>query len=344
MTETTAPVAAGEERPSLRQYVIRALMPIVLVAMALGFAAVEPRILSPGNLVNILSQSSYLAIFATAQMVVILTRGFDLSLGMCVSGVSVLTALIMTSTLGKDPATLSLAMGLAVLAGLGFGAAVGLVNGFSIAVLRVNPFIATLGTMTVYRGVALLVTDGLPVPSFRTAGESAPLPQGLIWIGAGEVIGIPVSALVALICGAAAWYVLRYTALGRSIFAIGGNREAARVSGINIDRAKIAAYTISGLMAAIAGLVLTGRLNSANALMAEGEELRSIASVVIGGTNLFGGEGGVIGSLIGALIIGVLGNGLNLLDVSPFWQRVAQGLVIILVVIFDQWRRRRAGR
>jgi len=134
--------------------------------------------------------------------------------------------------------------------------------------------------------------------------------------------------------------VLRYTALGRAIYAVGGNRAAAHSSGISISRTKIMTYAISGLLAAIAGIILVGRLNSANALMAEGEELRSIASVVIGGTNLFGGEGGVWGSIIGAAIIGVLGNGLNLLDVSPFWQRIAQGIVIVVVVIFDQWRRR----
>jgi ribose transport system permease protein len=141
--------------------------------------------------------------------------------------------------------------------------------------------------------------------------------------------------------GVVGWFILRYTALGRAIFAVGGNREAARVSGISINRTKLATYTLAGIMAAIAGIVLMGRLNSANALMGDGEELRSIASVVIGGTNLFGGEGGVVGSLIGALIMGVLGNGLNLLNVSAFWQRVIQGLVIVLVVVFDQWRRRR---
>ena len=129
--------------------------------------------------------------------------------------------------------------------------------------------------------------------------------------------------------------------LGRSLFAVGGNKEAARVSGINIDRTKIAVYLLSGLIAALAGFVLAGRMNSANALMAGEENLRSIAAVVIGGTNLFGGEGGVIGSLIGAVIMGELANGLNLLNVSAFWQRIVQGLVIILVVMFDQWRRRR---
>lgn len=144
-----------------------------------------------------------------------------------------------------------------------------------------------------------------------------------------------------MVCVFIGWFILRYTALGRSIYAVGGNREAARVSGINIDRTKLAVYTICGLMCAVGGIVLAGRLNSANALMADAENLNSIAAVVIGGTNLFGGEGGVIGSLIGALIMGVLVNGLNLLNVSAFWQRVIQGAVIILVVVFDQWRRRR---
>jgi ribose transport system permease protein len=179
------------------------------------------------------------------------------------------------------------------------------------------------------------------VPSFNTA---APLPESLIWLGGGDIAGVPASAVMALIVAALGWYVLRYTAFGRSVYAIGGNRQAALVSGISLERTKILAYGFAGLTAAIAGMVMMGRLNSANALMAEGEELRSIASVVIGGTNLFGGEGGVIGSLLGAIIIGVLGNGLNLLNVSPFWQRIAQGLVIVLVVIFDQWRRRRMQR
>jgi len=174
--------------------------------------------------------------------------------------------------------------------------------------------------------------------------NSKSLPFALIWSGGGHIFGIPVSAIIAVLIGAVGWYILRYRALGRAVYVVGGNREAARISGINIERTKILTYAFSGLMAAIAGLVMCGRLNSANALMADGEELRSIASVVIGGTNLFGGEGGVVGSLLGSLIIGVLGNGLNLLDVSPFWQRIAQGLVILLVVIFDQWRRRRVSQ
>jgi ribose transport system permease protein len=230
---------------------------------------------------------------------------------------------------------------LAIPIGILVGVVAGLANGWTIARFKIPDFVATLGTMTIFRGVALLVTDGLPVPSFNTA---APLPESLIWLGGGDIAGVPASAVMALIVAALGWYVLRYTAFGRSVYAIGGNRQAALVSGISLERTKILAYGFAGLTAAIAGMVMMGRLNSANALMAEGEELRSIASVVIGGTNLFGGEGGVIGSLLGAIIIGVLGNGLNLLNVSPFWQRIAQGLVIVLVVIFDQWRRRRMQR
>jgi ribose/xylose/arabinose/galactoside ABC-type transport system permease subunit len=163
----------------------------------------------------------------------------------------------------------------------------------------------------------------------------------MIWMGAGNILGVPIAGIIALGIVVLGWLLLRYTVLGRAVFAVGGNREAARVSGINIEKTKIAVYLLSGLIAAIAGFVLAGRMNSSNALMAGEENLRSIAAVVIGGTNLFGGEGGVFGSLIGAFIMGELGNGLNLLNVSTFWQRIVQGLVIILVVIFDLWRRRR---
>jgi ribose transport system permease protein len=225
------------------------------------------------------------------------------------------------------------------------GLLAGMVNGFIITRGRIPDFIATLGTLAIFRGVALLLTGGLPVPSHLTATElKGYLPEPMVWMGDGDLLGIPVAGLIALLVVIAGWFILRYTSLGRAVYAVGGNREAARVSGINIDRTKLAVYAICGFTAAVGGFVLAGRLNSANALMAEEENLRSIAAVVIGGTNLFGGEGGVFGSLIGALIMGVLGNGMNLLNVSAFWQRIIQGVVIILVVVFDQWRRRRFRR
>jgi ribose transport system permease protein len=316
------------------------LIALALLVIVLSFAT--PYFLTSGNLLNVARQSSFTAIVAIGQTFVILTGGIDLS----VAAIAALSASVGTVLITQPLEFAGYALGpahpvvgitLAILVGLLAGAA----NGLIIVRFGIPDFIATLGTMTMFRGIALLVTDGLPVPSFRAAAEGTAIPHILIWMGSGQLFGLPASAVVAVILGLMAWYMLRYTALGRSIYAVGGNREAARVSGISVGRTKIYVYAFSGLMAAIAGLIMTGRLNSANALMAEGEELRSIASVVIGGTNLFGGEGGVVGSMIGALIIGVLGNGLNLLDVSPFWQRVAQGLVIILVVVFDQWRRRR---
>jgi ribose transport system permease protein len=232
---------------------------------------------------------------------------------------------------------------LAIPAGLAAGALLGFINGLIITKGRIPDFIATLGMMVTARGLGLILTGGLPVPSHLTAlSLKAYLPEEIIWLGSGFVFGVPTGALVALAIAVAGWVILNHTGLGRAIFAVGGNREAARVSGINVDRTRIAVYTIMGLMAAIAGLVLVGRMNSANALMADGAELNSIASVVIGGTDLFGGAGGVTGSLFGAVIMGIVGNVLNLHGVRDFAQRVVTGVLIISVVLVDQLLRRYA--
>jgi ribose transport system permease protein len=313
------------------------------LATYLTFAT--PYFLTAGNLANVTRQSSITAILAVGQTFVILTGGIDLSVGAIAALAGSVSAVLMTQRFevaGMAIGPIDFWLGFPI--ALGVGMLCGMLNGFIITKGRIPDFIATLGTMVTLRGVALLVTGGLPVPSHLTATElKGYLPQLMIWMGSANILGVPVAGLFALAVGVAGWFVLRYTALGRAIYAVGGNREASRVSGINVDRTKIAVYAISGLLAGLAGFILAGRLNSANALMADGENLRSIAAVVIGGTNLFGGEGGVIGSMIGALIMGVLANGLNLLNVSDFWQRVFQGMVIVLVVVFDQWRRRRFG-
>ena len=231
-----------------------------------------------------------------------------------------------------------------MLMGLAVGTFAGALNGTVIAKGRIPDFVATLGMMEAARGAALLVTGGLPIPSHLTATElKGYLPEPIIWMGGIEIFGIPTGPLIALAVVVIGWILMSQTGLGRAIWAVGGNKEAARVSGIKVDRVKIATYTIMGLIGAVAGIVLTGRMNSANALMATGVELKCIAAVVIGGTNLFGGEGTIIGTLIGAIIMGALGNGMNLLNVSAFWQRVIMGIVIVIVVVFDQWRRRRFG-
>ena len=319
---------------------------IALLLLVTYLSIATPHFLRASNMVNITRQSAITAILAVGQTFVILSAGIDLSVGAVAAISGSVAAVLMTQQLqigGLTIGPLHFWVGLPI--ALVIGILAGLLNGFVITRGHIPDFIATLGTSATLRGIALLVTGGLPVPSHLTATElKGYLPDEMIWLGGGSVLGIPVAGLIALLTVIAGWYILRYIALGRSIYAVGGNREAARVSGINVDKTKIWVYIFSGLMAAIAGFVLAGRLNSANALMGEGEELRSIAAVVIGGTNLFGGEGGVLGSLIGALIMGVLGNGMNLLNVSAFWQRVIQGVVIILVVVFDQWRRRRFAR
>lgn len=339
---------AGETRAGgalalLRQGLLRIGPLIALFVLAGYLSLATPYFLTVGNGVNVARQTSITAILAVGQTLVIITGGIDLSVGAMAALSASVAAVLMTQRI--EVAGLAFGpvpVGVGLLVALVVGLIAGWINGIIITRGRIPDFIATLGTLGVYRGIALLITGGLPVPSYLTATElKGYLPDQVIWLGAGDVLGFPVAALIALAVGLVGWFILRYTALGRAAFAVGGNREAAHVSGINTDRTKVLVYTICGIMAAIGGLVLAGRLNSANALMADDENLRSIAAVVIGGTNLFGGEGGVVGTLIGALIMGVLGNGLNLLNVSAFWQRIVQGLTIIVVVVFDQWRRRR---
>lgn len=308
----------------------------ILLLLVLAFFIATPNFLTVRNLLNILRQYSVPAILAVGQTVVIVSAGIDLSVAA--------TAALSGSLMGVAFAHWGWPEPLALLLGLSAGFGVGAINGFVITRWRVPDFIATLGTLAAVRGVALLVTDGLPVPDYSRAVEGRTTPGSVGTLGSDSALGVPLIVVVAVVCAVAGWFVLMRTKLGRSAYAIGGNREAARVSGIRVDRAKRRIYVISGLMASVAGMMLAGRLASANGLMADGMELQSIAAVVIGGTNLFGGEGGVGGTMIGILIIGVLANGLNILGVADFWQRVVNGLIIVIVVALDQWRRRIARR
>jgi len=318
---------------------------IALFILIVYFSFAAPHFATLGNLKNIGQQNAYLIILAVGQTMVIIGAGIDLSVGAVMAVSASVMAVIATQKISFIGISIGPLNGLvAILIALIVGTVTGFINGFVIAKGKIPDFVATLGMMEIARGVALLVTGGLPIPSHLTATTlKGYLPEEIIWTGGRELLGIPTGPLIAIVIVVIGWLITTQTVLGRSIYAVGGNKEAARVSGIKVDRIKIATYTIMGILAAVAGIVLTGRMNSANALMATGVELKCIASVVIGGTNLFGGEGGVIGSLIGAIIIGILGNGLNLLNVSAFWQRVVMGLVIIVVVVFDQWRRRRFG-
>jgi ribose/xylose/arabinose/galactoside ABC-type transport system permease subunit len=308
---------------------------VILLALVVAFSLASENFLTVDNLRNILRQYSVPAILAVGQTIVIVSAGIDLSVAS--------TAALSGSVMGVMYAHEGYPEPVALLMGLAAGFAVGAVNGFVITKWRVPDFIATLGAFTAVRGIALLVTDGLPVPDYTKAQEGRTVPETVTTLGADSVFGIPLIAVVAAVCALIGWFILSRTTLGRSAYAIGGNREAARVSGIKVERTKWAIYIFSGLMAAIAGFMLTGRQGSANALMGEGMELQSIAAVVVGGTNLFGGEGTIGGTIIGVLIIGVLNNGLNILGVADFWQRVVNGSIIVAVVALDQWRRRAAA-
>jgi ribose/xylose/arabinose/galactoside ABC-type transport system permease subunit len=307
---------------------------IILFLLVVAFAMVTPDFLSVNNLINILRQYSVLMILAVGQTLVIVSRGIDLSVAS--------NAALSGSVMGVAYAYWAWPEPASLLVGLAAGVAVGAFNGFVITRLDVPDFIATLGTFVAVRGIALLVTDGLPVPDFERAVEGRTLPGTISTLGVDSVLGMPLIAIVALVCALIGGFILSRTRLGRSAYAIGGNTEAARMSGIKVERSKMWIYVISGLLAAVGGFMLTGRQASANALMGEGLELQSIAAVVIGGTNLFGGEGRMSGTVIGVLIIGVLSNGLSIAGVAEFWQRVVNGLIIVAVVALDQWRRRAA--
>jgi len=308
----------------------------ILVVLIIAFSIVSPDYLSVGNLVNILRQYAFVLILAVGQTLVIITAGIDLSVAA--------TAALSGSVMGVTYAHMGLPAPVAIGAGLLSGFAVGLLNGLAITMWKVPDIIVTLGSLTAVRGVALVVTDGLPVPDFSQAVEGRRIPDPVAFLATEDIGGVPWIIVVAAACCVVGWYVLNKTRLGRSIVAVGGNREAAHVSGINVNRTKVAVYALSGLFASVGGMMLAGRLNSANALMASGSELDTIAAVVIGGTALFGGEGRISGTVVGVFIMGVLANGLNILGVSDFWQRIVSGAIIVVVVAVDQWRRRRMAR
>lgn len=284
----------------------------------------NPRFLTAENIINILRQVSVYAILAVGETFVILSAGIDLSVG------SVL-ALCGAISAGLIP---SLSLYPAILAGLLLGALIGAINGVAISKGDVPPFVATLGTMAIARSLTLVYTKG---------GLISPLPPGYQYLGSGYILSpfLSVPVLITLLLYIVAHLLLTRTTFGRRVYAIGGNEEAARLSGINIARYKILIYMISGLTAGLGGIVMTARLNCAHPQAGLGYELQAIAAVVIGGTSLMGGEGGVGGTLIGALIMGVLTNGLNLLEVNPFWQQAVVGVLIIIAVLLDRLRRRR---
>jgi ribose transport system permease protein len=327
MNEQARPASQGQ---SLSAWLVKAMLPIALVALLVAFAAAEKRVLSFGNLVNILIQSSYLAIFASAQMLVIITRGFDLSLGTCVSAVSVVSALLMTSSLAGEGDTTGLAIAAGMFAGLGVGLLVGVFNGVAVAMFRVNPFVATLGSLNICLGVATMASGGRPV--FNVPREFS----GIVYNG--EIIGVPAPILIAGATLLILYFILSHTVFGRALYLIGGNPRAAEVAGLPRRRYVMYAYILCSVIAAIGALLLTGRTGSGEPNLGGNLTLESIAAAVIGGVSLRGGVGGASSVVLGALFVTVLSNGMNLNRIDGNIQMIVLGCVIILAVFLDRFR------
>jgi ribose transport system permease protein len=295
-----------------------------LVALCVLIAALEPKFLSTGNLAGVARQTAVIMIIAMGMTVVMVSGGIDLSVGSAMALAGVAGAFAMTN---GAPVWAGIAACVAV------GAACGLANGAAVAALRIPPFIVTLGAMGVYRGVALLVTDGKAVVG---------LPPSFGYLAEGNLFGlVPVPLLLVVLVALATHFLLSSTRPGRYCYAIGSNVEAARYAGVRVSRYQIMFYVILGALTGLAGAIESARLVTGQPTAGEGYELRVIAAVVIGGGSLSGGQGTVVGTIIGALIMGVLSNGANLLGIPSFTQQIIIGAVIVLAVTFDEFQRRR---
>jgi ribose transport system permease protein len=298
----------------------KSLVGLIVLIVAVSLAS--PDFLDVGNLLNVLRQTSINAVIAMGMTFVILTAGIDLSVGAVLALCGAFAASLIASGTG-----LLIAMPIVLLAGLALGA----VSGLIITYGAVQPFIATLVSMTVLRGAVLVFSNGTPIDASSGAASNA-----FGNLGAGYVFGIPIPVIAAAIVFAACWVALTQTRFGRYVYAIGGNENVTRLSGVNVTLIKVVVYAVSGLLSALAGIILTARLQSAQPTAGAGYELDAIAAVVVGGTSLAGGIGSMTGTLIGALIIGILNNALNLMDVSAYYQMIAKGAVILLAVLVDR--------
>lgn len=297
----------------------------VLIALAVLLSVISPAFRDPQNLINILQQVTVSAILALGMTMVIFTGGIDLSVGSVVAFSGIVMGILVID-LGVNP-------WLAALIGIALGSVCGTINGLLISRFKLQPMIATLGMMSIARGAALTLAGGRTISGY---------PPGFTWLGNGTIPGttIPVQIVFMLLLYVIAYYFMRYRRFGRALYSVGGNEEATRLSGINVFKYKTLAYTVSGALAGIASVVLVAKLNSAQSIAGQDYELDAIASAVIGGASLLGGKGSIWGTLMGALIIGVIRNGLNLLNVSSYLQKLIIGFIILIAVLVDAFRNR----
>ncbi len=306
---------------------------LFLLLLTAFFQLQNERFLSIRNILNILSDVSIYGILSIGMTFVILTSGIELSIGSLLAFGSMCGAIAVKSWSGLSATGFSWLVALGI--SLTVGSAAGYLHGKAITRLRVPAFIVTLGGMTLWRGATLMLSNGSPVSGFDNSYR---------WWGRGDILGVPALVLVSMIVASLGFIILRYTCFGRHVYAVGDNPEAARLSGLDVDGILIRVYAIMGGLTGLAGFILSARLSSAEAVAGEGYELRVIASVVIGGTSLFGGLGGITGTIVGTLLIGVLLNGLVIMNVSAYSQQVIIGIIIVLAVAFDTFAKSRRGR
>jgi ribose/xylose/arabinose/galactoside ABC-type transport system permease subunit len=329
----SAPTGISHLVGRLGDQLVPAAFLLVLVA---GLSLLSPNFLSISNFLDIARVSSIIGIMAVGMTLVILTGGIDLSVGSTFALAAVVTASFIPDSFSDAPTSIGadLPVPIAIAAGLAVGAAIGFLNGFIIAKSRVEPFIVTLATMAFVRGLTYLYTGGFPT-IFR------PMPPAFEWVGQGYVFGIPTPTIFFALVVAVGLWITRRTTFGRSIYAIGGNEQASRLSGINVQLVKIQAYTLLGALAALSGIILSSRVAAAQPTAGLTYELDVIAGVIIGGTSLLGGRGSVISTVLGVFILGVISNGLNVIGVETYYQYVVKGLLLIVAVGLDAQLRKR---
>jgi len=317
--------ATKKYRDSLARF--QSLIALVILCVAIGL--LTDKFFTVNNAWNVMRQISVNICISVGMTLIVLTAGIDLSVGSILALTGVITAGLYKNGIEVPSSNLFIGFTLwgALWAGLTVGALLGSFNGWVITKFKVPPFVATLAMLTIARGLTMLYTKGFPVSG---------LGKSFSYAGTGWLLGIPLPVWISGIVVFIAYILTTKTKFGRYIYAIGGNENAAKLSGIHINKVKVIVYTLAGLLAAVGGIMVTSRLDSAQPNAGLSYELDAIAAVVIGGTSLSGGKGKIMGTVLGAIIIGVLNNGLVLLNVSPFWQQVVKGFVILLAVIIDK--------
>lgn len=303
----------------VHRYQLELRMLTVLTLLSIVLSSISPHFFSLGNLFNLMDQSVVVGIVAIGQTFVILVSGIDLSVGAMTGVAGMVLGLTLTS--------LGLPLPVAIVCAIATGTLMGLINGILVSFGRVAPFIVTLGMMSIGRSIAYVLSDGNSVSS---------LPSALAYIGSADIFGVPLNFVLLVALFALAWYYLNYTKGGRTIYAIGSNVDAARAAGLDVSWYTNLAYVISGALSAVAAVLLGSRLMSIDPVAGTGLELDAIAAVVIGGASLFGGRGSMIGTFFGVIIMALIRNGLNLLNVGPYWQGSAIGAIIIIAVLAER--------